>query len=325
MKIKNHLQYSLFILLMAHLLTIMDIFIVNIAIPSIQHGLDATHAEVQLLVAMYMIGFASFLIIGGKAGDHYGRKKIFLLGLFFFMVSSAFCGLAETSGQLIVSRFFQGVSAGFMSPQVLSYIQVLFKDHRERTYAIGWYGIAIGIGTMLGQFLGAYLVELNPILVDQSWRYIFLINIPVCAVTILFAKKYLAPSKDRFSLQMDYTSAYILSIGLVMLIFSLTIGLEQVSYLFSALLLISLVLILWFFVRQKQRKKQNRETLLNLALFRFRSFNMAVLALAFFMFMLDSYFFVLAIFLQDGLRLSPIDAGYFIVFQGGGFILASSY
>ncbi|MFC0776976.1 MFS transporter [Flavobacterium sp. HJSW_4] len=325
MKIKNRRQVSLLILLMAHMLTIVDIFIVNIAIPSIQDGLDAAHAEVQLVVAMYMIGFASFLIIGGKAGDHYGRKRILLLGLFFFMLSSVCCGLAQTSGQLILSRFFQGVSAGLMSPQVLSYMQVLFKDHKERTYAIGWYGIAIGIGTMLGQFLGGFLVELNPIVVDQSWRYIFLINIPVCAVTMLFANKFLPLSKDRFSLKMDYSSACLLSIGLVTLILSLTIGLEQDSCLVGTLLTISLVLLLCFFVRQKQRKKKQKEPLLDLALFRYGNFKMGIFAVAIFMLMLDGYFFVLAIFLQDGLRLSPIEAGYFIVFQGGGFILASSY
>lgn len=322
---KNNNQVSLLILLMAHLLTIVDIFIVNIALPSIQHGLGSTHAQIQLVVAMYMIGFASFLIIGGKAGDHYGRKNIFILGMLLFMITSACCGLAETSEQLIASRFLQGVSAGVMSPQVLSYIQVLFKDHRERTYAIGWYGMAIGIGTMLGQFLGGFLVELKPVILDQSWRYIFLINIPVCTMTIFFARRYIAPSKDDSSVKMDYTSACILSIALIMLIFSLTVGLEQENYVVNVLLPTSLVLLLWFVLRQRRRQEKRKVILLNLTLFKYKNFSMAVSAVALFMMMLDAYFFVLTIFLQDGLKLSPAHAGYFIVFQGGGFILASSY
>jgi EmrB/QacA subfamily drug resistance transporter len=318
-------RISLFILLLAHLLTIIDIFIVNVAIPSIQQGLGSTPAKTQLVVAIYMIGFASFLIIGGKAGDHYGRKSVFLLGMFLFMVSSAWCGLAETVEQLIVLRFFQGISAGLMSPQVLSYIQVLFKDHRERTYAIGWYGIAIGIGTMLGQFLGGFLVELKPLVIDQSWRYIFLINIPICAISLGFASRYLDQSKDRSSMQMDYTSACILSLGLVMLVSGLTIGLEQSNFMLIILLPASSMLLLWFVFRQKRRKDLNKQALLDLAIWRFKNFNMAVAAVALFMLMLDAYFFVLAIFLQDGLQLSPMHAGYFVVFQGGGFIVSSLF
>jgi EmrB/QacA subfamily drug resistance transporter len=322
---KNKKRISLLVLLLAHLLTIVDIFIVNVAIPSIQHGLGSTPADVQLVVAMYIIGFASFLIIGGKSGDHYGRKSVFLLGLFLFMLISAFCGFAETSEQLIVLRFFQGMSAGLMSPQVLSYIQALFKNHRERTSAIGWYGIAIGIGTMMGQFLGGFLVELKPLIAGQSWRYIFLINIPICAISIVLGGKYLDQSKDHSSLKMDYTSACILSIGLVMLVSALTVGLELGGHLLKIFLPTSLILLLWFGFRQKRRKEKRKQTLLDPELFKYRNFNMAVLAAALFMLMLDAYFFILAIFLQDGLRLTPLHAGYFIVFQGAGFILASLF
>jgi len=325
MKTKNKKKIALLVLLLAHLMTIVDIFIVNIAIPSIQQGLGTTHSEIQLVIAMYMIGFASFLIIGGKAGDHYGRKNVFLLGTIIFMISSACCGFAATSEQLIALRFFQGVSAGLMSPQVLSYIQVLFTNHQERTYAIGWYGIAIGIGTMLGQFLGGFLIELKPYIIDQSWRYIFLINVPICIVTIGLANSYLKPSKDQNSIKMDYASAAILCIGLVFLIFSLTIGLEQDSNLYNYGLPVSMLFITGFVLRQKRRMKIQKQTLLNLTLFTFKNFNMAVVLVALFMLMLDAYFFVLALFLQDGLKLAPMDAGYFVVFQGGGFILSSLF
>jgi EmrB/QacA subfamily drug resistance transporter len=319
---RNRKYISLLILLLAHLLTILDIFIVNVAIPSIQRGLGSSNGKIQLVVAMYMVGFASFLIIGGKTGDYFGRKRIFVLGMLLFMISSAGCGFAYSTDQLIILRFFQGISAGLMSPQVLSYIQVLFKDHKERTYAMGWYGIAIGIGTMLGQFLGGFLVELKPFLIDQSWRYIFLINIPICASGILLAIRYLNPSRDYSSLQMDYWSAFILCIGLALLVFCMAVGLEQ-SGLVKITLPVSIVFICVFIFRQIKRKSSKREPLLNLELFKNRNFNMAVSASAFFMLMLDAYFFVLAVFLQEGIQLSPMQSGYFIVFQGSGFILAS--
>ena len=319
---KNKKYISLLILLLAHLLTILDIFIVNVAIPSIQRGLGSSNGKIQLVVAMYMVGFASFLIIGGKTGDYFGRKKIFVLGMLLFMISSAGCGFADSTDQLIILRFFQGISAGLMSPQVLSYIQVLFTDHKERTYAMRWYGITIGIGTMLGQFLGGFLVELKPYLIDQSWRYIFLINVPICASGILLAIRYLNPSRDYSSLQMDYWSAFILCIGLALLVFSMAVGLEQTG-LVKITLPVSIVFICVFIFRQIKRKLNKKEPLLNFELFKNRNFNMAVSASALFMLMLDAYFFVLAVFLQEGIRLSPMQAGYFIVFQGSGFILAS--
>lgn len=321
---KNKTHISLLVLLLAHLLTILDIFIVNIAIPSIQRGLESSNGKIQLVVAMYMIGFASFLIIGGKAGDYFGRKRIFILGIILFMLTSAGCGLATTTDQLIVLRFFQGISAGLMSPQVLSYIQVLFTDHKERTYAMGWYGIAIGIGTMLGQFLGGFLVELKPFLIDQSWRYIFLINVPVCALSIVLAIRYLDESKDYSFTKMDYLSAFILCIGLVLLVFSIAVGLEQ-SDLVIITFPISIVFLITFLYRQMRRKSMKKEPLLNMELFNNKNFNMAVLASALFMLMLDAYFFVLAVFLQDGLQLSPVKAGYFVIFQGSGFIIASFF
>jgi len=321
MKNKKHL--ALLILLLGQLLTILDIFIVNIAIPTIQEDLSASSSSIQLLVSMYMVGFASFLIIGGKAGDHYGRKNIYILGLFLFMISSACCGFAASIHQLIALRFLQGISAAFMSPQVLSYIQELFTEHQERTYAIGWYGITIGLGTMLGQFLGGFLLTLEPIIIQESWRYIFLVNIPICALTIIAALPYLAASKERSSQKMDYLSASILSLGLIALVFMLTIGLEQERYLLFLLGALSVVLLSIFVLRQKERQNKGWDPLLNLHLFKHKNFNISLIAVSLFMFMLDAYFFVLAIYLQDAVKLPPMQAGYFIVFQGIGFILAS--
>ncbi|WP_162618702.1 MFS transporter [Pedobacter yulinensis] len=322
MNIYPNRTLALLVLLAAHLLTIVDIFIVNIAIPSVQQGLTGSDGEMQLVVAMYMVGFASCLIAAGRAGDHYGRKKIFLAGMSMFMLSSAGCGLAGTPGQLILLRFVQGCSAGLMSPQVLAFIHLLFPGHGERTHAIGWYGMTIGIGTMSGQFLGGLLVELHPLWVDQSWRYIFLVNIPVCLGALMLGKRYLPAVEDRMTEKMDYTGALLVSAALILLVFSLTAGMEQPVYLVYTLPL-SLLLFCRFGWLQRHRRRQGRHMLVNPGLFAYWNFNLAILAAALFMFMLDAYFFVLAIFLQTGLHLPPLKAGFFVVFQGAGFMLAS--
>ncbi|GAA5089271.1 MFS transporter [Chryseobacterium ginsengisoli] len=322
MKTINLQRMALLVLLTAHLLTIVDIFIVNIAIPSIEDGLASSNAETQLIVAIYMIGLASFLIIGSRAGDYYGRKYLFMIGLLLFMIFSAGCGFASSSKQLIALRFFQGISAGLMSPQVLSYIQILFPSDKERTYALGWYGITIGIGTMLGQFLGGFLVEIKPFIINQSWRYIFLINIPICLLNLFLAKLFLKNSVNASVLSMDYKGASILCLSLILLLFSITIGYEQSVTVCIFTFVASLLLIMYFLFSQRQNENK---VLLDLKLFRFKNFNMAVLAVILFMFMLDAYFFVLALFLQEGLNLSPMQAGYFVIFQGSGFIITSLF
>lgn len=314
----------LFILLTAHLLTIVDIFIVNIALPSIQLGIKASHGSMQLIVAMYMVGFASFLILGGKAGDYFGRKRVFMIGVLLFMISSAGCGFAVSSPLLITMRFVQGISAGLMSPQILSYIQLLFKDHQQRTYALGWYGIFIGVGTVMGQFFGGFLIEMKPWMIDQSWRYIFLINLPICLVVLALSQIYLMESKYEYSVCIDYRGGFILCLGLLVLVLSLTFGFEY-KYLGIIGLLISSLLLTGFVIHQKRMSQRIEDALLNISLFTYKNFNIAVLAASMFMLMLDAYFFVLAIFLQQGMGLLPFQAGYFVVFQGCGFILSSLF
>src|ERR1700743_1846229 len=135
---------ALVIVLTAPLLSVIDIFIINVAIPSIKTGIHADNAQVQLVIAGYLLGYASFLITGGRSGDHFGRKRIFTWGMIGFTVFSCLCGLSQTPVQLNAMRFLQGVSAAFMVPQAIAFIQVLFTDTKERAKAIGWVGLSVG-------------------------------------------------------------------------------------------------------------------------------------------------------------------------------------
>lgn len=184
------------ILLTAPLLTVIDVFIVNIAIPSIKDSLQATDSQIQLVITSYLLGYASFQITGGRAGDIYSRKKVFLWGMFFFILTSCICGLATNAATLIAARFFQGISGAFMQSQSLAYVQVLFPEPKQRTKAIGYVGITLGIASVTGQFLGGYLSGLNTFI--EGWRLIFFINLPIGLFAFIAAKKILAKHTPKF-------------------------------------------------------------------------------------------------------------------------------
>jgi EmrB/QacA subfamily drug resistance transporter len=319
----KHKYLKLFVILFGQLLTIMDIFIINVSIPSIQHDLHASNGEMQFMIAAYLIGFACFLITGGRLGDLYGRKKIYIIGLIAFMVSSMACGISAGAEQLVISRFVQGISAAIMAPQVLSMIQILFTVHHERTKAMGWYGITIGIGTILGQFLGGYFSSLT--IMEEPWRLIFLMNIPICLPAVFLSLKLLNESKTSVKQSFDMGGVAMLSAGLFCATYALTMS-EHEGFHFknAALMVISAGIIFGFIKNQKRRIQNKRSYLIDFELFRYKNFNLGILAVSFFFIMLDSYFYILSIFFQDGLKISPLAAGEIIVFQGLGFILASA-
>ncbi|WP_079242978.1 MFS transporter [Chryseobacterium indologenes] len=313
---------KLIVVLFGQLLTIMDIFIINVSIPSIQRDLHAFHGEMQFMIAAYLIGFASLLITGGRLGDLYGRKKMYVIGLLAFMISSVACGISVGAGQLVISRFVQGISAAMMAPQVLSMIQILFSDHRERTKAMGWYGITIGIGTVLGQFLGGYFSSLT--VMEESWRLIFLMNIPIGLPAIFLTLKLLDESKISVKQPFDIGGVLILSAGLFCATYALTMSeYDGLHFKSVSLMMVSAGILFIFIKNQKKKIQKEHAYLIDFELFRYKNFNLGIIAVSFFFIMLDSYFYILSLFFQDGLKISPLAAGEIIGFQGLGFILAS--
>ncbi|WP_114820380.1 MFS transporter [Chryseobacterium sp. KLBC 52] len=313
---------KLLVILFGQLLTIMDIFIINVSIPSIQRDLHASHGEMQFMIAAYLIGFASLLITGGRLGDLYGRKKMYVIGLSAFMISSVACGFSAGAYQLVIARFVQGISAAIMAPQVLSMIQILFPDHQERTKAMGWYGITIGTGTVLGQFLGGYFSSLT--IIEEPWRLIFLMNIPICLPAIFLSLRLLDESKMDVKQSFDWSGVLILSAGLFCATYALTLSEhEGLDFKNVSLMIISGGIVFTFIKNQKKRIQKKQAYLIDFELFRYKNFNVGIIAVSFFFIMLDSYFYILSLFFQNGLKISPMEAGEIIVFQGLGFILAS--
>lgn len=314
--------FALTIVLTAPLLYVIDIFIINMAIPGIQQGVHATNGEMQLVIAGYLLGSASLLIIGGRAGDYLGKKKVFLWGMMLFTLSSCCCGLSQTAMQLNIMRFFQGVSSALMVPQSIAYIQVLFTDPKERAKAIGWYGATLSIAAIIGQILGGWLVDTH--LVVAGWRLIFFINLPV-GIAATWAIARFLPETDKITTgNFDYTGAGILTTGLICLIYPLTKGRELGWPAWSIwLILLSLLLFTYLCIDQKKKKKHLKIPLLDISLFTVKEFNLGLLAVLFHFMMHTAYLLMIAVYLQDGLHLSALECGTYFLLHAVLFMITS--
>ena len=173
------------VLMAAGFLPPVDFFIVNVALPSIHASLNATPAEVQLVISGYAAGYAVFLIVGGRLGDMFGRRRCFIIGMAAFTLTNLMCGLARTPTELVIGRVLQGLAAALLAPQVLASIRALYPDERGLSRALSVYGMTMGLAAAIGQFSGGALVQWNPL--DLGWRAIFLIKLPICLLTMLAA------------------------------------------------------------------------------------------------------------------------------------------
>lgn len=313
---------ALVIVLTAPLLSVIDIFIINVAIPSIKGGIHASNAQVQLVIAGYLLGYASFLITGGRSGDHYGRKRVFSWGMIGFTLFSCLCGLSQTPTELNSMRFLQGVSAAFMVPQAIAFIQVLFTDAKERSKAIGWFGITLGLASIIGQVLGGYFAGGHfPV---AGWRLIFLINLPIGITALLAAYRYLPETEKHKGAKMDMSGVFVLTAGLFCLIYPLIQGREAGWPWWSfALLIASAIIFIYFFKDQRRKKTIGKTPLIDEGLFGFRDFNIGLWAVLFHFMMHTCYLFLSAVFLQTGLGLPPLVAGLYFVAPGFLFTISS--
>ena len=320
---KNETKWlALVVILSAPLLYVIDIFIINMAIPTIKISLRATDGEIQLVVAGYLLGSACFFITGGRAGDYLGKKKVFFWGMFFFTLSSSICGMVQTALQLNIARFFQGVSSAFMVTQSIALIQVLFPVAKERATAIGWYGITLSIAAIIGQIVGGYLAETTFIV--EGWRLIFFINIPIGIIALWAIRKYLEETVKERAVKFDYSGALILTVGLGCLIYSITEGREQNWPMWSVALLIGAIIILFFFVQsQKNKAAKNHDPLIAIHLFTRKEFNIGLMAVLFHFMMHTAYLLMSAVYLQNGLTISALECGLYFIPHAFLFMLSS--
>jgi len=316
--------FLLVILSSAVFLSVIDIFIVNVAIPSIKKGIHGSDSDIQLVIVLYLLGYAAFLITGGRAGDHYGKKNVFIASMLLFIITSCLCGFSQTAWQINTSRFLQGISAAFMIPQSITYIQVLFPLHHDRIKALGIYGSIAGTASVIGQFLGGLLPDIH-FLID-GWRLIFLINLPIGLVAVILAAIFLKDTKTSKKSKFDYSGVSLLTIALIAIIYPLVRGPELHWPWWSiASILLSLILLYLFVFDQRRKLRNDQEPLVDVRLFGFKDFNIGLCAVLFYFMVQDTYFVINVILFQNGFGISSSETGVFFVFQGVGYVVASLF
>ncbi|MFO1024982.1 MAG: MFS transporter [Acetobacteraceae bacterium] len=310
------------VLLTGSFLSFLDFFIVNIALPAMQDDLGAQPAQLQLVVAGYGIGFAVSLVTGGRLGDIYGRKRVFLWGLSGFTLASALCGLAINPQMLILMRILQAVTAAMLTPQVLAIIRIEFAVH-ERATAVGLYGTSMGFASIAAQIFGGSLVTLD--LFGLSWRLIFLINVPIGLAAILLATRILRESRSKGLVTLDLPGTGLVSLALLLLIYPLVEGRQNGWPIWAfAMLGAAIPAFVIFISYQKIVARKGRTPLIALHLLRVPTIAFGLLVSMIFFSGLAAFFVVLTITFQTGLGYSALSTGMLFLPFALGFSGASA-
>jgi EmrB/QacA subfamily drug resistance transporter len=313
---------ALVIVLIAGFMQLVDVSIVNVAIPSIQRDLDASYSQIQWMLAGYQLAFAVTLITGGRLGDIFGRKRLFMLGMTGFTLASALCGLAQSPGMLIASRLLQGVMGALMFPQVLAVIQVTFPP-RERGTALGIFGATIGLATITGPLVGGLLIQAD--VLGLEWRPIFLVNVPIGIAALAAAARFVPESKAPNALRLDLVGVGIVSVGLLLLIYPLVQGRDLGWPLWTFVSMAAAVPVLAIFALWERRKKAaDGSPLVDLDLFRQRAFVAGLLVAGTFFMGIPAFFLTFSIYLQIGLGFTALHAGLTTIPFAVGSALASA-
>ncbi|MFD5075792.1 MFS transporter [Streptomyces sp. NPDC058371] len=299
--------FALAIVMTAAFMDLVDVTIVNIAIPSIQQDSGASFSQIQWITAGYALAFAAGLITGGRLGDIHGRKRLFLIGIGGFTLASALCGFAANPEMLVASRILQGGMAALMVPQVLSIVHATFPAH-ERGKVFGLFGAIVGLGAVSGPLLGALLTEWN--LFGLEWRPIFLINLPVGVAGLILGRKFISESKAPRALKLDLVGVTLVTLGLLMLLYPLTRGRELGWPLWGYVSMAGALVVFAALVAYEKRKAaRDGSPLVELSLFKVKSFAAGIAVQTVFGVGLGIFFLVWTLYMQVGLGWSPLRAG----------------
>ncbi|MGB3882255.1 MAG: MFS transporter [Diaphorobacter nitroreducens] len=311
---------GLSVLLLAGFVTILDLFVVNVAIPSMQAGLAASFAQIGFIVAGYELAFGVLLITGGRLGDLFGRRRLFIVGMAGFTVASALCGLASSAGFLIGARVLQGLAAALLFPQVYASIRVNFDGDNSRR-AFGLLGMTLGLAAIAGQVLGGWLVHAD--LFGLGWRSIFLINVPIGLFAIA-AARHIPESRAPQRPALDWTGVALVSAGLALLLVPLIEGPGQGWPAWSFWSLGVAVALLALFHRQQERRRTaGGLPLVDMRLLAQRRFALGAVLVLLVYSTSSSFFLCFALLVQTGLGLDPFVAGSIFAPCSVGFVLAS--
>ncbi|WP_327665119.1 MFS transporter [Streptomyces sp. NBC_00498] len=298
---------ALWVTLVAGFMSLLDVTIVAVALPTIQRDLDASPAQVQWVVSGYALAFALALVTAGRLGDALDRRRIFLLALGGFVLCSAACGAAPTVTLLVVARLAQGLAAGFMAPQNSAFIQQLFRG-AERGRAFGLFGATVGVSSAIGPLAGGAILGLAS--GPDGWRWIFYVNVPIGLVAVLLGLRLLPRVRRSGRGHVDVPGVLLLGLGVLALMYPLVQadsgGLGRLWWMFP----LGAALLIAFAAWQRRLVARNRQPLLDPRLFttvRGYAVGAGVGTLYFVGF--SGVWLVFALFYQHGLGFSPLRSG----------------
>ena len=293
--------FALGLLCVTQFVVVLDIAVVNVALPSIQTDLGFSQENLQWVISAYSLVFGGFLLLGGRLADILGRRSVFMAGLVIFSVGSLLCGLSWSDESLIAARALQGLGAATITPAALSILTTTFTEGRERNIALGAWGAVGGFGAAAGVLMGGILTDL------LSWEWIFFVNVPVGIVALALSPVLLRESRDAHGQSHDVPGAVLVTSGLVLLVLGVTQG-RQWEWLsartigvFAASAVLLVVFALW--------EQRQREPLVPFSIFRLQTLTAANVAMFIMGTALFSMFLMLTLYMQQVLGYSPIETG----------------
>ncbi|MBN9801334.1 MFS transporter [Pseudonocardia sp. UM4_GMWB1] len=300
-----------------------DMFIVNVAAPGIQRDLGATFEELQFVVNGYVIVYAAGMVLGGRAGDRFGHRRVFNLGVVAFAVTSALCAVAPNAPLLIVARALQGAAAAAMMPQVLSMLHANYPAGPERSRAVGAYGASIGLGVIAGLIGGGLLMAGD--IAGLGWRSVFLINVPICVVALVGSWVSVPESRGARAQRLDLVGALLAAVLLPAVLVPLAVGGSLGWPVWTWACLTASVIVLVGLVRhQRALERRDLDPIIPPRLFARPGFSLCMLLVVLFFAGNAGLFLVLTYHLQAGLELGPLATGLVFTPLGAGFVLGST-
>jgi EmrB/QacA subfamily drug resistance transporter len=312
---------ALIVLLLANFMNLMDVTIVNVALPSMQINLGATPSEIEWVVAAYVLAFALGLLPFGRLGDIIGRKKMFLIGVTGFTLGSLLCGISPTITTLIGARALQGFAASAMTPQVLAIAQVTFPP-KEKGMMFSFFGLSASLASVCGPVIGGSLIAGN--FWGLDWRPIFLVNIPFGILAVAAGAALINNVPPHPGLKNDYVGIGLFGTAVVLLIYPLIEGRGYGWPLWAfGMIAASLVLVAAFYLWQRRRDAMQLAQLLPVQLLHNRNFVLGAAMTIVFASGIPGIFMVLAIFLQSGFGMTPLESGITTIPFSLGVVIAS--
>jgi EmrB/QacA subfamily drug resistance transporter len=313
---------SLVILLIANFMNLIDVTIVNVALPSMRTHLGATDTQIEWVIAAYILAFALGLLPFGRLGDIVGRTRMFLLGVTGFTLASAMCGLAPNIEFLIAARAIQGLAGAMMTPQVLAIATVTFPLH-ERGQAFSLFGLSAGLASVCGPILGGLLISAN--LFGLSWQPIFLVNIPI-GIAAVIAGWYLIPRLPGHpSLNNDYVGIVLFGLGILAVVFPMVEGRSFGWPLWAFLMILAgLALLVVFVLWTRARAAAGLSQLLSYDLLTNRQYMFGAFVVTVFASGIPGMFMVISLLLQGGFDFTPLESGLTNTPFSVGVLIASA-